>query len=72
MNLLNLLTEVKNEMQGQRHIKTISVASNGVITIVYDNSLVSEYDVDVKMKEAGITSYKTNSDWLSDSIFVKL
>ena len=72
MKLFITLLALQAQMTDQRHIKVVSVAANGVITIVFDWGLVTPLMVEDKMKDAGITEYTMTDDWSTNSIFVKI
>ena len=59
-------------LTGHDNIKTVSVARNGNIKIVYDNAIMSVSDVEKRMGEYGISNYHITSDWRSNSIFVDI
>jgi hypothetical protein len=54
------------------NIKTVLVARNGNIKIVYDNSIMSVSGVEKRMGEYGVDNYSITSDWRSNSIFVDI
>ena len=71
-DFVNSLFVLQKYLVGHDNIKTVSVANNGNIKIVYDNAIMSENDVEKRMGEYGISNYRITSDWRSNSIFVDI
>jgi len=69
---VNSLFTAQKYLMAHDNIKTVSVAKNGVITVVFDNGVMSESDCKNRMKEYGIENYEMSSDWRSNTIFVKI
>ena len=66
------LFAVREFLTHQRYIKTVSVAQNGIIKIVYDAGNVCVREAKERMKELGVKNYNVESDWRSNSVFVTI
>jgi hypothetical protein len=66
------LFAIREFLTHQRYIKTMLVAKNGVIKMVYDAGHVCEREAKERMEDMGVKNYSVISDWLSNSIFVTI
>jgi hypothetical protein len=68
---INNLFAIQKYLQDHDNIKVVSIAKNGMITVVFDNGEMSENDCRQRMKQYGISDYTLSSDWHTNTIFVK-
>lgn len=69
-DFVNSLMVMQKYMLDHDNIRTISVARNGIIKIVFDHEIMSENDCRRRMEEYGISEYEMAADWHSNSIFI--
>jgi hypothetical protein len=73
--MLEHLGEVQKFLSEQQYIRAVSLGTKDhscLTTIVYDGENVSESNARQRMQNLGIKKFSTESDWRSNTIFVRI